>query len=277
MDSLPTDILRHIITFLLRTEMTRLMLCSKQFYLHVRGALYASLDLKLTPFSLNRNINLLRILSSSGSIQARCVRHLSVHGLALTSHETQASLSQALIQAVGLLSLEISLKTRPASIAGQIFTDELCHSPEFLPQLVALKADDVEVVHALVPQRPIHSVFLEDTVPASMVTPFLNALASSTSAITQLQVRLEVHDNASVVDLAHKVASTFPKLSVLCIEVFLLQPAEKPLSWKSMKVSGLLITRRNGTLSAYTGYIARNGSSTRRFVPTPYVQLYRLP
>lgn len=160
------------------------------------------------------------------------------------------SLHRALARMSGLLSLDIAIKTFPDSIAGDVFHEDVVGSQDFLPELLALKTDDATVALRLVPGRPVYSVFVDDPVPSTLWQPFVLALARSTNIITQLQLRLQVHDNPGASDSLRVVQQHFPAISTLCLELDVLNPSEKPLRWASVKVS--ITASRRGMLTHHT-------------------------
>lgn len=266
MDILPIDLLYHILSSLSRTELTRFMRVAQRYYLNGRKILYANLRINMFPPQI-RTAKLMRSLQGdighnglSTVVPSRFVHHLTVTGTALASVAQQSSLRQALKQMSSLLSLDIAIRTFPNSIAGEVFEHECCRSQAFLPELLALKTDDAEVAMRLVPGRAVYSVFVEDMVPAALCCSFLDALANSRCAITQLQVNLEVADNNRAVEAFKSVAERFGQVSMLCIELSVVNPSEKPLSWTSLKVSVWQNISVRPCIYAEVGYVTTDGS-----------------
>ena len=248
MDSLPLDIINLILPILERSDLVSLMLIARRYYLHVRGVLYS--HLRINMFGSNNRV-LSAIWRQDYSVlptplwivPARLVRHLTVIGAAMASAVQRGMLCSALAQMAGLLSLEMAIRTFPDSTARDVFDDSSCRSPTFLPELLALKTDDARVAMGLVPGRPVYAVFVEDTVPSELRQHFLLALATSNADISQLQVRLEVGNNDEAVATFQTIANQFGMSSTLCIELFIVEPSEKPLSWISIKVSTISTSR----------------------------------
>ena len=169
------------------------------------------------------------------------------------------ALRDALSQMTGLLSLELAIKTYPQSIAKELFTEDIFNSRSFLPELLALKTDDAEVALYLVPGRPVYSVFVDDTVPLTLSLPLMQALSRSAKRITQLHLRVEVQDNSSASQSLCDLAACFPTLSTLGIELELLSPSTRPLSWSSVQVSMVASYRELLTQSTAQDILTRMG------------------
>lgn len=245
MNALPVDVLQHILSFVKRADLTCLMRVSRQHYLYGRQCLYSQLHLDCFPPV--RSHSPLHLLGGDWETPlaqttlrvghpAGLLRHLTISNAGLADVAGLPLLRQALCQMSGLLSLDFSIKTYPDSIARQVLCQELCDPITFLPALLALKTDDAEVARILVPGRPVYSVFVDDTVPASQVSAFHRTLTRSKCAITQLQIRLEATDVVAAVETFDAFTKSFSKVSTLCVELFLLDPPEKPLEWITMKV-----------------------------------------
>lgn len=243
MESLPTEILQHISSFLARRDLVKFMLTSRNYVDSARHALYADLRINffspptalLHAFSEQRSCALLGPLQLSHP--ALLVRHFTATAAALAHPRNQALLRQSLAQMSNLISLDISIKTFPDSIAREVFTDELCGSPAVLPNLLALKTDDVLVAIALVPGRPVYSVCVNDNVTEALSSQLLHALENSKSTVSQLQVRLDVADNDAAAATFHTIAAAFTQLAALCVEFNIVNPSERPLTWTTLKVS----------------------------------------
>ncbi|KAJ3525266.1 hypothetical protein NM688_g8427 [Phlebia brevispora] len=241
MDSLPTDVVRHILSYLDRRDLVRLTLISRRHISRPREALYATLHINV--FSPRSTLlHLLCVQEESTLIQtlqipmpAQLVRHLTVIGTALAHPARQSLVCQALGHMDNLLSLDIAIRTFPDSIAPDVFREDVCRPATFLPNLLALKTDDVQLAIILVPGRPVYSVFVQDIVPEALRAPFMYALSKSKKPITQLQIKLDVATNDAASVAFDTIAAEFNRVSTLSLDLFISTPSERPLAWSSTK------------------------------------------
>ena len=242
MESLPPEILQHISLYMGRKDLLSLMLTSRNLVDCARHSLYADLRVNLlSPPILLYSLSEERQCTFSGRLQpchpAQLVRHFTVSAAALAHPAHLTLLCRSLLQMNNLVSLDVSIKTYPDSMAREVFTEELCSSSAFLPNLLALKTDDVYVAMAIIPGRPVYSVCVNDSVPEALRCQFIQSLASSKSPISQLQIRFDVADNESTAATFHTIAAKFSQVTALCVEFHIVNPSERPLKWTTLKVS----------------------------------------
>ena len=254
MDRMPPELLTRIVHILPHADVSRLMRAgSLQLYAVAGMRLYETIRLKLAVQTLPPTANILRFhgrdmmefLSGDrppGRLDhpTQWLRHLSLAWPAFPSEEEDKRLCESTLRlfsrTAGLLSLELNGRPLPA---WDRHTRGFARSRHLLPNLAALKTDAVQDSIYFTDHRQLKSLFVNVTsFSSSDLDQLIDVARHSAPSMRQLQLSVEVDTIESVVSSFDKIATAFPRLSVLCLEFDLgSKSPERPLSWRTMKAS----------------------------------------
>lgn len=213
MDSLPTEILERIFSALPKLDLLSVTLTNTHYHTISLAILYRKIqEIQLFGWGGHAHlpsIKCLQTLATPGS-KPQAVRHFSTRGLPWIQEDIMETLSQGLVNMVGLLSLDLDMGALPETI---LFSESRCVSSSFLPQLNAISLHDYSKAVALIAGRPVEYLRLRGKIEAPALPELLMDLKAGTVPLRCLQVWISVPNLATAVAMVANISCDIPSLN----------------------------------------------------------------